>query len=84
MFMKIVESVNVKLHFEQILTEVENGIEVTITRRGKKIAIIQPLSEDEEISDQFEHAKKAIRDLRRGVTLGDKLTIKQLTEEKRH
>lgn len=72
-----------KTHFGQILKEVENGNQVTITRHGKKIAIIKPISEADDASNRVECAKKAIRELRRGVTLGDELSIKQLTEEGR-
>ena len=72
-----------KTHLSQILDEVERGSAVVITRHGREIAIIKPYGEIEDSQDRVANAIQAIRTLRKKVTLGENLSIKDLIEEGR-
>ena len=72
-----------KTHLSKILKDVEQGKTIFITRHGRKIALIIPFTETEEFVNRFEIAKDSLRKMRRGVTLGSNLTIKQLIDEER-
>jgi prevent-host-death family protein len=71
-----------KKHFSEILAAVAVGEEFTITRHGKKIAMIIPFSEKEKESSA-KGAIRAIQKLRAGITLGRKLSIKQMRTQGR-
>jgi prevent-host-death family protein len=65
-----------------LLTAVEHGEEVTITRRGKPVA---RLVSAEPVRDRAKAlaAVERMKSLRKGVTLGGGITIKELIEEGR-
>lgn len=71
-----------KTHFSQLLADVAKGETIAITKHGKRIAILSP-AEEESVIDPVAEAIKTIRTLRRGCTLGKKLTIKKLITEGR-
>lgn len=80
--MKTVGAYHAKAHFGELLTEVEHGATVVVTRRGVPVARIVPIHGD------FEDAAAAIeawRHYRRehNVTLGEGVTIRELIEEGR-
>ncbi len=65
-----------------LLDDVAAGKEITITRRGKPAARLVPVEQG------FDRAKaaqaaKMIMELRKGITLGDDLSIKDLINEGR-
>lgn len=57
--MEEIGAVDAKAHFSQILNAVEQGKSVVITRHGRKIAILKPISHSDEESNRFERAKKS-------------------------
>ena len=65
-----------------LLDEVENGEEVVITRRGRRVARLVPDTSGKD-RDQARQAAAAIIAGRKGVTLGG-LKIKDLINEGRH
>ena len=79
--MKEVGAFEAKNKLGQLLDWVEAGEEVVITRRGKVVARLVPpnLSFDR---DRSLRAAAAIRERRKGVTLGD-LRIRDLIDEGR-
>lgn len=72
-----------KTHLSQILNEVEQGKAVVITRHGREIAIIRPYGAVEDSQDRVTKAIQAIRTMRKNVTLGADLSIKDLINEGR-
>jgi prevent-host-death family protein len=80
--MREIAAFEAKTRLGTLLDWVENGEEVLITRRGKAVARLVP------VTDAFDRAKarramEGILDARRGVTLGDGLTLKDLVNEGR-
>jgi prevent-host-death family protein len=72
-----------KTHFSQLLNKVMNGETVTITRHGQGVALLIPIPSAKTTKNSAQHAIDTIRDLRKGVTLGENLSIKHLREEGR-
>ena len=71
-----------KTHFSQLLSRAANGETIIITKNGKSIAKLAPIQEDK-TENTVLSAIQTIRKLRKGVTLGQKLTLKQLIQEGR-
>jgi prevent-host-death family protein len=65
-----------------LLDEVERGEEITITRRGKPVARLVS-AEGVPSRAQARAAVEEIKALRKGVTLGDGLTLRDLIDEGR-
>jgi len=65
-----------------LLDDVERGEEITITRRGKPVAM---LVSPEGVANraQAHAAVEEIKALRRGITLGEGLTLRDLIDEGR-
>lgn len=78
--MRTVGAYEAKTHLSQLLDEVERGETITITRHGVPVAELVPPS----VSRQKKVAAilEEMRELSRGVTLGD-MTIRELIEEGR-
>lgn len=72
-----------KTHFSQLLLKVEQGESFIITKHGNEIAMLVPISTFLEQPRVLEDAIAAIRQLRKGVTLGKGLSIKELRDEGR-
>ena len=59
-----VSTVDAKTHLSRLLQEVQDGSSITITKRGKPVARLVPISEDrgkttaEEILMQFDEIRK--------------------------
>ena len=64
-----------------LLERVEKGEEIVITRRGKRVACLVPYAGTRDVKKARE-AIDAIREMRKGITLGD-LKIKDLIDEGR-
>ena len=77
--MKQVGVYDAKTHLPRLLAEVERGETVTITRHGRPVARLVPVSEKQRT---VEEAIQAMREFRRGRTLGG-IKIKDLIEEGR-
>ena len=80
--MREVGAFEAKSKLGQLLDWVETGEEVIITRRGKVVAKLVPPRSDRADEEQARAAVMRIRDMRRGVTLGD-IRIKDLIAEGR-
>ena len=77
--MKKVGAYEAKTHFSLILDEVEKGNRISITRRGRPVALIVPPREEK---PHPASVIAALRALRKSVTLGD-IPLRQLIEEGR-
>ena len=78
--MKTVGTYEAKTHLPRLLAEVERGERITITRRGKPIAVISPIEEIDRA--RVKAAIESIDRLRKGNRL-DGLSIKEMIEEGR-
>ena len=78
--MKTIGAFEAKTHLSELLDLAELGERVTITRRGKPVAMLVPLIDDPSLSP--DEAAKQLRDLRAGVTLGG-IELSDLIEEGR-
>ena len=76
--MREIGAFEAKNNLGALLSWVENGEEVLITRRGKPVARLVPVIDRAKALD----AVAGIREARRGLTLGD-LEIKDLVDEGR-
>jgi prevent-host-death family protein len=79
--MTTVGSYEAKTHLPELLARVARGEEILITRHGQAIAMLVPPGARKK-SDVRSVLQK-IRELRKGVTLGENLTIRQLIDEGR-
>jgi len=79
--MTTVGSYEAKTHLPQLLERVARGEKILITRHGQAVAMLVP-AEAESKPDVREVVGK-MRQLRKGVTLGPGLTIRQLIDEGR-
>lgn len=80
--MKTVGAFQAKTQLSQLLDQVEKGEAVTITRHGRPVAVLAPVAPAgprKTGEDWLADAKR----LRKGVSLGARLTIRQLIDEGR-
>lgn len=70
-----------KTHFSELLGDVIKGEKFIITKHGVQVAMIIPFSKAEESIDPLTDAIRAIKKLRKGITLGKKLTIRKMRDE---
>jgi prevent-host-death family protein len=64
--MQTIQASEAKTHFLRILDEVERGKTVTVTRRGKTVARIVPVTpSDEERREQIAQAMASILEIRK-------------------
>lgn len=73
--MKTIQSTDAKAHLAQLLSDVERGETVIITRRGKPIARLVPSVDDEE--ERRRAAVAALREWRRQLPPSD-ITVEEL------
>jgi len=78
--MKTIGAFEAKTHLSELLDLAALGERVTITRRGKPVAMLVPLTEEPALTPL--EAAASLRMLRSGVTLGD-LELSDLIEEGR-
>jgi prevent-host-death family protein len=81
--LKTVGSFQAQTHLPRLLSQVENGESITITKRGKPIAMLVPARQT-----QHRDVKAVIEEMlayrdQHGPVLGDDLTIRELIEEGR-
>lgn len=79
--MRTVGSYEAKTHLPRLLDEVAGGEEITITKHGVPVAVLVPPPEKRRKSTR--EVIEELRELRKGVRLGDDLTIRELIEEGR-
>jgi prevent-host-death family protein len=81
--MKSVGSYEAKTHLPRLLSQVEKGETITITKRGKPIAVLSPAQEQprRDVKAVIEEML-AYRD-KYGPVLGDDLTVREIIEEGR-
>jgi prevent-host-death family protein len=72
-----------KTHFSELLGDVINGEKFIITKHGVRVAMIIPFTKEEEGIDPVQDAIRALKKLRKGITLGKKLSIRKMLEEGR-
>ena len=78
--MRTVGAYEAKTHLSQLIEEVTRGQQVAITKNGLPVALLVPVP-----STQKPDVRKVIsqlRELRRGITLGD-LSLREMIEEGR-
>jgi len=78
--MKTVGTYEAKTHLPRLLGEVERGESITITRRGKPIAIISPIEDVDRA--RVKAALERLKEFPKGKTLGG-LSIREMIEEGR-
>ncbi|MGC1717971.1 MAG: type II toxin-antitoxin system prevent-host-death family antitoxin [Isosphaeraceae bacterium] len=81
--MKSVGTYEAKTHLPRLLSQVEKGESITITKRGKPIAKLVPAdaAEQKDVQQVIEEMLN-YRD-QHGPVLGDDLTIRKMIEEGR-
>jgi prevent-host-death family protein len=81
--MKSVGSYEAKTHLPRLLSQVEKGETITITKRGKPIAVLAPIQQAPrpDVKAVIE-AMLAFRD-KHGPVLGDDLTVREMIDEGR-
>lgn len=72
-----------KTHFSELLGKVINGEKIIITKHGVQVAMIVPFRNQNETSDPVKDSIRALKKLRKGTTLGKKLSIRKMIEEGR-
>jgi len=70
-----------KTHFSELLSSVCQGEKFIITKHGVQVAMIVPFNKEEEEIDSTENAIRALKKLRKGITLGEKLSIRKMRDE---
>jgi len=80
--MEIVGSIEVEAHLPHFLERVARGEEFTITDDGKPVARLVPVRPDEAGVD-VRAAVEAMKQFRKGRTLGGDMTVRALIEEGR-
>jgi prevent-host-death family protein len=80
--MTTVGSYDAKTHLPQLLDRVARGEKILITKHGQAVAMLVPPADDDQMLDARE-VIKAMRELRRGNSLGEGLTIRNLINEGR-
>lgn len=78
--MQTIGSFQAKTHLSEFLKQVEEtGETIAITRRGHVVALLMPAPKEDSVA----LAIAAIRKNRKGVTLGEGLTLQSLIREGR-
>lgn len=72
-----------KTHFSELLGEVIKGQKFIITKHGVKVAMIIPFTQEEKGLDPAKDAIRALKKLRKGITLGKKLSVRKMMEKGR-
>jgi len=72
-----------KTHFSELLGDVIKGDKFIITKHGVQVAMIVPFTKEEEGIDPVKDAIRALKKLRKGITLGKELSVRKMIEEGR-
>lgn len=79
--MKEVGAFEAKTHLPKLLNRVAQGERITITRRGKPVALLVPVEPSPALSSA--EAIRHLKTLRQGVTWGDDGSLQEAIEEGR-
>jgi prevent-host-death family protein len=79
--MTTIGSNDARKHFAQLLERVARGEKILITRQGQAVAMLVPAVPEKKLD--VHAAIQEMRELRKGVTLGPRLTIRRMIEEGR-
>ena len=79
--MKEVGAFEAKTHLPELLNRVAQGERITITRRGKPVALLVPVEFATSLSPR--QAVQRIRELRQGLTWGDGASLREAIEDGR-
>ncbi len=80
--MQTVGAYEAKTHLGQLLDAVARGETITITKHGVPVAMLVPPS-PEAVHPDINAMMDAWLEVRKGITLGDDLTIREMIEEGR-
>lgn len=72
-----------KTHFSEMLSDVMEGEKFIITKHGVQVAMIVPFVGTDHSMNPIKDAIRTIKSVRKGVTLGSKLSIRSLIDEGR-
>lgn len=82
--MQTIGAFEAKTHLSELLQRAEGGEEIIITRHGKPVARLVPVAEvDSHTLAGRRAAVQALKQLRKGRTLGPDITIRDLIEDGR-
>ena len=76
--MRQVGAFEAKTHFSELLKAVEEGERIIIKRRGHTVALLIPASKVEESMATTVDTINTIKRIRKGVSLGKKLSIDEM------
>ncbi len=79
--MKEVGAFEAKTHLPKLLNWVAQGERITITRRGKPVALLVPIEPSPSLSPV--EAVQRLRALRQGVTWGEDVSLQEAIEDGR-
>ena len=79
--MKEVGAFEAKTHLPKLLNRVAQGERITITRRGKPVALLVPVEPPPSLSSG--EAVQRLRALRQGVTWGEDVSLREAIEDGR-
>lgn len=69
--------------FAELIDDVRHGESVTITEAGIAVAVLNPVEKRRLSPEEAKRALEQLREFRKGITLGNDLTIRDLIEEGR-
>lgn len=72
-----------KTHFSEILAAVMQGEKFIISKHGVQVAMLIPFPQRGEGTTSIEDTIRSLKKLRKGVSLGKKLNIREMREEGR-
>jgi len=78
--MRTVGAYEAKTHLSQLIEEVTRGQQVAITKNGLPVALLVPVPSTQK--PDVREVISQLRELRRGITLGD-LSLREMIEEGR-
>jgi len=78
--MRTVGAYEAKTHLSQLIEEVTRGQQVAITKNGLPVALLVPVPSTKK--PDVREVISQLRELRRGITLGD-LSLREMIEEGR-
>ena len=79
--MKEVGAFEAKTHLPKLLNRVAKGERITITRRGKPIALLVPIEHSPVLTPR--EAVHRLRELRQGITWGKDVSLQAAIEDGR-
>ncbi len=79
--MQEVGAFEAKTHLAELLNRVVRGERITITRRGKPVALLVPVEPPPILS--AEEAAQRLRELRKGITWGEAPALRDAIEDGR-